>query len=279
MKKVLLSLFSLGIIGLLNAQTTYLDEDFEEIEDFPLGWQNIDADGDGYTWGILQVTDQAGDPVTPLSAISRSWLGSEGALTPDNWLILPAIDLSAEEGTVTLEYETLVPAFSWDEEHYSIYVATSDDPTALEAADLQMSETLGDENNTGTPVSHTFDLSSMAGESTVYIAIRHHDVTDMDYIAFDYLLVSSENLGTVDLLNQQKLSTIYPNPAKDVVNVRLAEGFDAAKTAITLTNVSGKTVAQFKSVEDVNVANLPAGVYILTLTDGNKTESRKLIKK
>lgn len=82
-----------------------------------------------------------------------------------------------------------------------------------------------------------------------------------------------------DIVSTRGVSTVYPNPAKDVVNIKLAEEFQAAKTKVTVTNMAGKQVSTFNSVNDVNVANLPAGVYVLTITDGVKTESKKLIKK
>lgn len=82
-----------------------------------------------------------------------------------------------------------------------------------------------------------------------------------------------------DIVSTRGVSTVYPNPAKDVVNIKLAEEFQAAKTKVTVTNMAGKQVSTFNSVNDVNVANLPAGVYVLTITDGVKTETKKLIKK
>lgn len=89
----------------------------------------------------------------------------------------------------------------------------------------------------------------------------------------------NDTASTNDLASAKSVSAVYPNPAKDVVNIKLAEDFNAAKTLVTVTNVSGKKVASFDSVNKVNVANLPAGVYILTITDGTKSETKKLIKK
>lgn len=92
-------------------------------------------------------------------------------------------------------------------------------------------------------------------------------------------IVINGNMATSDFVNSRSLSAVYPNPAKDQVSVRLAEDFNTAKTTATLTNMAGKQVAAFANVDQINVANLPAGVYILTLTDGNKVETKKIIKK
>lgn len=82
-----------------------------------------------------------------------------------------------------------------------------------------------------------------------------------------------------DIAAVKSVSTVYPNPATDVVNIKLAEDFQTSKTKVIVSNMAGQSVASFSSVNDVNVAKLPAGVYVLTITDGVKTETKKLIKK
>ncbi|MDO5655106.1 MAG: T9SS type A sorting domain-containing protein [Flavobacteriaceae bacterium] len=96
---------------------------------------------------------------------------------------------------------------------------------------------------------------------------------------YDVTFGSTSAMATQDIRIDNSVSTVYPNPAKDQVRVKLAQNFNSAKTTATLTNMSGKLVANFANINDINVSNLPAGVYILTLTDGKLTESKKLIKK
>ncbi|MDO5655104.1 MAG: T9SS type A sorting domain-containing protein [Flavobacteriaceae bacterium] len=282
MKRILLSVIALGFVTFGSAQTVIFEETFagfQAQDDFPLGWQNIDADGDGNNWGIYQVQNSQGVPVTPMSAISRSWQGAP--LMPDNWLILPALDLSgAEGGTITLEFVTQVAAAAWDEEHIAVYGGTTDDLEALlTGGPVQWEQTLGDAANTGTPTTHTIDLTPLAGQNPVYIAFRHYNSFDMDYVAINNMRITGSNMSTIDLIGSSDVSIVYPNPAKDQVRVKLAQNFDAAKTSVTLTNMSGKLVANFANMNDINISHLPAGVYILTLTDGKQTETKKLIKK
>ena len=97
--------------------------------------------------------------------------------------------------------------------------------------------------------------------------------------AFYDNIIINDNLSTSDMAMTRAASAVYPNPAKDQVNVRLAADFQANKTTATITNMAGQKVASFSSVDQINVGNLPAGVYVLTLTDGTKTETKKLIKK
>lgn len=275
MKKILFSLSFLGLFSLSFAQTVVWSDNFDDqdISD----WTLVDADGDDRNWGdTFTITNSDGDPVVPISLISRSWQTTP--LTPDNWAISPAIDLSNASGTIELSYVTRVPAAQWDQEHYTVYVATSNSTLVLPGAPIQLTETLGDEGDTGEPVNHTLDISSLAGESSVYVAFRHHDVTDMDYLSIDDVTVTAESLNVADV-SLTKVSSVYPNPAKDMVNIKLADDFNSSKTTVTLTGVTGKQVAQFDNVKAVNVSNLPAGVYVMTITDGKKTEVKKLIKK
>lgn len=247
------------------SQTTIWMDDFndEDLSD----WTLIDADMDGANWDIYQVTDQLGNPVTPMSLTSRSWQGVP--LTPDNWAISPAIDLSSASGTITLQYITQVPAAAWDEEHYSVYVATSNSTVDLLASETQMSETLGDAGNTGQPVYKVFDISAFAGEPEVYIAFRHHDVTDMDFISIDDVKVVAETLSTNDLAASKSSLSLFPNPATDVVKVNLGDQFNTSKVQITLTNVSGKQVSKVAyDANGIDVSNIPAGLYLVTATDG-----------
>lgn len=185
MKKFLLPcLLALGISA--NAQT-YFSDDFED-EDVS-DWTTIDSDGDGKNWAdMFFVPDSAGNPTTPVSLISRSW--QVNALTPDNWIISPAIDLSSATGSLSLNWKVKCANASWDNEHYTVYVGTASDIASLEASTVQFSETYDDPANAGTQYSRTLDVSSLAGQ-TIYVAFRHHDVTDMDYISIDDVVVKA----------------------------------------------------------------------------------------
>ncbi|UOE40068.1 GEVED domain-containing protein [Chryseobacterium suipulveris] len=146
-------------------------------------WTRYDVDGDGLNWAdYFTVNDNGGNPVTPVSLISRSWQGSPK--TPNNWIISPAISLASASGQVFLYWKVQCAAAEWDQEHYSVYVGTSSDMASLQASPVTFSETYNDPNNAGTQYSRTLDVSSFVGQ-TIYVAFRHHNVTDMDFISID----------------------------------------------------------------------------------------------
>ncbi len=185
MKKILLSSFlALGLGA--NAQT-YFSADFNDSK--ITDWTRYDADGDGKNWGdTFVINDSSGNPATPFGLISRSW--QTNPLTPDNWAVTPAIDLTNVTGTVTLKWTVRAAAESWDKEHYSVYAATDKTIAALSASPVTFSETYDDPANLGTQYTRTLDLSSLAGQ-VVYVAFRHHNSTDMDFILIDDVVVKS----------------------------------------------------------------------------------------
>lgn len=85
---------------------------------------------------------------------------------------------------------------------------------------------------------------------------------------------TATKLGVSDLDSSNKTISLYPNPAKSIVN------FSEEVSNIRITDISGRTVKQIPvSTKSVNVENLKNGTYIITATTktGN-TITKKLIK-
>lgn len=76
-------------------------------------------------------------------------------------------------------------------------------------------------------------------------------------------------------ISQTSLS-VYPNPATDVVNLIGCE--NASK--IVISNVLGQREIEVSSkTNSINIESLRPGVYFLTVFNGDKTSTKKLIKK
>ena len=129
MKKVLLSAlitcFTFGIYA-----QTYFSEDFTAgIGQFT----STDSDGDGNEWMAYDFGDGQGNVAT-----SASWDATAGPLTPDNWLISSAIDLSSASGNIGLEWLVMAQDQAWADENYTVYVASSNTPAALSASSTSL---------------------------------------------------------------------------------------------------------------------------------------------
>ena len=272
MKKttLLLLLLLIGFTG--HAQTTVWSDNFddEDISD----WTLTDADGDGNNWGDLFTVENNGGPITPVSLISRSW--QTNPLTPDNWAVSPAIDLSSASGTITVNWVTQVTAFPWDNEKYSIHVGTSSDIATLVNSSTSMTEVLGQVDDAGTPTDHTLDISAFAGESMVYVAFRHWDVIDMDFISIDDLTVEATTLS-INKFNANSFSFSYN---KDLKTLDL-ESTNLAMTNIEIYSLQGQSVLS-KSLsntnESIDVSSLNVGLYLVKVYINDNIKTIKFIK-
>lgn len=79
---------------------------------------------------------------------------------------------------------------------------------------------------------------------------------------------------------QSQIFKVYPNPANEVAYLEFFEK-TAGETQVSILDISGKMVSQ-KTVSDadnveINVADLPAGVYLVNVSNANRQESRKLV--
>lgn len=273
MKKITLLFFVLLAYNYSNAQIAVWSDNFddEDISD----WTLTDSDGDTNNWGdTFTVGPTGGPPVTPVSLISRSWSGA--ALTPDNWVVSPAINLSGASGTITVDWITQVAAQSWDEEKYSIHVGTSDDITVLINSATSFTETLGDAGNTGTPTPTSLDISSLAGEAVVYIAFRHWDCTDQDFISIDDVTVNAAVLS-VDEFDRNSFTHSYDKTIK-TLNL---ESSNSAITGIEIYSLLGQNVISkslTNTTESIDVSSLNDGVYLAKVNINGFSKTIKFIK-
>lgn len=151
-------------------------DDFDLEENFPPeGWLLIDNDGDEHNWYWDEFEGE-------FYILSRSWSSGTGPLTPDNWIVTPAIDLTEITSGVSLQFEVAPTANTPDfrTENYSVMVSTTgtdpDDFTEV------FNERLQSDMPNWVWILRDVNLSEFTGE-TIYIAFRHHESTDLDRIA------------------------------------------------------------------------------------------------
>ena len=165
-----------------------LSEDFED-ESLPEGWKIIDNDGDGNNW-ILANFNDADNPGANGSTnyiTSASYINAIGPLTPDNFLITPAINLP---NGGTLKYYVSAQDENYPEEHYGIFVSTTgnnvddfgDTPLFEETLTGKAKGTKGSrgKNKQGPWSERTVNLPA----GTKYVAFRHYNCTDL-YVNMD----------------------------------------------------------------------------------------------
>lgn len=199
-------------------------ESFENSNELPNGWHAIDNDEDGYNWGVWSLFAHSGAN----SVASFSYDNNVGALTPDNWLITPAIQLG--ENSV-LSFWAGASDTSWYQEHFQVYVSTEGDSIPAFANQL-LDITL----TTAEFTEYTVDLTAYANQ-TVYIAFVHNNVTDQYNLSIDDITVSG-------IAHGKQIKFAFEDP-KDIKQFKLVSVTDN-NNILPLKKIDGEDESQFK---------------------------------
>ena len=167
----------------------YFYEDFEN--GIPADWTTIDNDGDEQNWFLYSVSgendyDNNGNPYVLGYSCATSASYNNGALTPDNWLISPLLDL---RGTLSVWLRGQDPSYA--AEHFAIYLST----TGTDISDFTM--LVEETEATDVYTEYTADLSAYAGQQG-YIAIRHFNTSDMFRLNVDNFALLADHFEGTD---------------------------------------------------------------------------------
>ena len=182
--------FTITIILLLLTITAkaqiIFSEDFET-DSMPEGWTFIDADEDNINW--LHSSDSLLGPGYGHNSdhcmFSQSYDFTLGALTPDNWLVTPAINLT---DSCMLTFWICAQDADFATEHYGVYISTTI-PSRTSAFTLLDEWTIGGTRGQSRWEQKAVDLSDYSG--TVYLAFRHFNSTNQFYLNLDDIAVST----------------------------------------------------------------------------------------
>jgi len=265
----------------LQVSNIFFAEDFEGESFPPEGWTLINSDNDSYNWQMLDIEEAGYNSLQ--CAASASYMNNVGALTPDNYLITPALQLqTGAEYIMNYYISAQDPAYC--AEHYAVLVSTSG--TNTNDFMLLLEETLG----SAAYEMRTINLSSYAGQ-TVYLAFRHFNVTDMYWIKLDQIEINrtlSEN-DHVPLVTATALKGNYPNPFNPTTTI----AFDLKQddqVMIDIFNVKGQKVrtlindfmkkgqhsVQWNGKDDQGKM-AGSGIYFYSMRSGKYTSTRKMI--
>ncbi|WP_296313570.1 T9SS type A sorting domain-containing protein [Winogradskyella sp. UBA3174] len=185
-KITFLAAFSFIAMQFTTAQTFFSD-DFSDLD--ISDWTTYDVDNDSYTWGAGDFATGGAVEILEFDAVlaSRSWIqGGIGALSPDNYVVSQAIDLTTAGAGLQLEYAYgTTQGAPYHLEEYSIYVTTLNNLTDIQTATAIHNEIL---SIAGSRQTNVIDLSAFAGQ-IVYLTFRHHNTFDMNMMLIDDVLI------------------------------------------------------------------------------------------
>jgi hypothetical protein len=166
-----------------------LSEGFESTTFPPTGWSAVDNDNDTYNW-----ERQVGPSFSVHSgtgcASSASWYNDGSTtgvpLTPENWLISPAIDLTAVSAAY-VSWWVVAQDAAYPADKYKLVLST----TGYSVADFTVElfqEVITASKAPGVYLSREVNLTPYIGE-TIYLAWVHFDCTDQFHMNIDDILV------------------------------------------------------------------------------------------
>ena len=203
-------------------------------------WTLVDGDADGYEWYEINLPQADQDNLLSTHGgsymmTSASWVPYT-ALTPNNWLISPGLDLTALSGTVKLSYFVGGHQTEWPSEHYKVCVSTSTDTASFTT--ILFEETIP----TSGWLERYVDLSSYVGQ-TIYIAFVHYNCTDMFRLDLDDISVY------VDTSTDAAITGITAPTHGNYSTCALT---DAEQIKVNIINNGGAAISDFEVSYSIN---------------------------
>jgi hypothetical protein len=221
--------------------------------------------GQWWGWGIGLIYDKEGNKVGSFEGVQDSperMAISYGVTnsSPYNAVLLKTVDAPRGLGTSI----TLSEYFGDDDNESLRYTMTTPDNSATSWI------TLKDGVLTASPAAN-------ARLDTVLITITANDQYYDDPAVQNVEVIVREKVIT-SLPQEPFVQTVYPNPVKDVLNVKVT----ALPAAMYITDTRGNRVAEHvmteKSNATVDLRALPTGLYVLTLRQGARVVRTKIVK-
>lgn len=221
--------------------------------------------GQWWGWGIGLIYDKEGNKVGSFEGVQDSperMAISYGVTnsSPYNAVLLKTVDAPRGLGTSI----TLSEYFGDDDNESLRYTMTTPDNSATSWI------TLKDGVLTASPAAN-------ARLDTVLITITANDQYYDDPAVQNVEVIVREKVIT-GLPQEPVAQTVYPNPVKDVLNVKVT----ALPAALYITDTRGNRVAEHvmteKSDATVDLRALPTGLYVLILRQGPHVVRTKIVK-
>ena len=251
MKKIaLLLILFISIVS--QAQVIYE----QKFTDGRSGWFAVDADEDGFTWGLIDIGYD--DDISMASGSYNQ--NDETALTPDNWLISPIIDLPAGDASEKIVFSYMVAAHDPNlfAEQYWLYI--KEETTATDTAyvsDFTSILELEILPKGGEFMPRSINISSYAGKK-IRLAFRHYGSTNQSLILLDNILIEH----ATEAPNIYIPNIISPRGSSALGRDLTVTATIANKGLVTATGVKATYVAPGGFTVTENVPDLAAGKTI-----------------
>lgn len=227
----------------------------------------------GSSWTIAE-SDPTVPGFEPQEGALFATVGANGDES-DSWLFSRGLNLTAND-VVTISYYVKKIVFEGNGNSNTLAVNIGNQAAAGSQNPIRLIDDVTDLDYTMYTDTYTVPTTGVYYLGFNYVA-PGHDADDFGRLLLDNVTVTSSFAGVNNALASQ--FSVFPNPASNVVKVSNA---NALVNNVTITDVNGRTVktAKFEGVSEaeVNVSDLSAGVYMMTISSDKGTTTKKIIK-
>lgn len=263
------------------------------------------ADADSVTFDAVMASSSWFTPF----AVADNWLITKSFYCPSNgvlsWFSAPRqtpvfmdgykVKVSTTTNDPTAFSTTIFTAKEFvaqtaaDSCNYASYQFAPAGPGFVHGQDGTFTTDNGDPNNTcerqwGLLRQHTVNLSQFAGQR-IYIAF-HHDTDDDNLITVDNVLVTGTAVDDASIEENNAFTfSAYPNPTTDFINL----GYQingASDVFVRVMDNSGRIIRSMdltaqggNNSVSLDVADMAAGVYTVSIETNNGKAVKKFVKK
>ena len=235
------------------------------------GWS-----GTGVTASTWSTNFTAGNPQAGAGLIFSNNASTAAPTAVNRWMFTPAFELQANSVNTITFYVRCLGAAPLPPQNLRLTVGAS--PTiAAQTSVVYQTTTLA--VAAWTQVTTTFTPTTTG---IYYFAFNHVSpapvgtVTQMS-LALDTFAITSVLSNEEFKLNQM---SVYPNPATNLLNVNAGEA--GTISAIQIVDLNGRQMftRSFNNVSDaqINVNDLSTGMYLINITSGDQTVTKKFLK-
>jgi hypothetical protein len=249
------------------AQTTLLETNFQA--GIPSNYTIVDNDGLTPAAGVSEYTNAwitITDPSDSANKIAASTSFFQPTGKANRWLITPALPLGAYGNFITWKARSQDASFP---DSYVTLISTSD--KQLTSFTDTISSIQGENVDWTT---RTVNLSAKNfNNDTIYIAfVNRSDNAFKLYL--DDIKVWKEDPLSVQSLDNESNFTVYPNPTNGTISLST----EATIENIRLFSANGELLIAKPATSQLDLTQLPNGVYYLIVQTNQGTATRKVIK-
>ena len=238
---------------------------FFDFNDGIMQWTTIDGDGDGYNWEMRRNWGYTENPYSVTSASYDDY--TQTVLHPRNYLVSP-YKLDCEEITfMACAQDAEHPA-----EHFGVAVSTTGNTDANDFTIVWETDMIA--KAAGFWYEYDVDLRAYQGQD-IYVAIVHFNCSDQFMLNIDDIILYRTYDDVAE--NSAKLVSVYPSPATNHISVLS----DDTVEQYEIYDMTGALLRRQKAGSnklDIDVRELPAGAYLVTLRTKGTVTTRRFMK-